>query len=229
MKISTPSGRFHTKSEAVAKALRDRIGPPPLTHLLDQGLGAPSRRSPHYQSFSREGDIASIAPRSYGTVGGDTRAGRHSFVVVYTGADLAGRRPPSTSVVWPCRCWRRSGRAREWLPPSATPNDLPWEFSRLRIFNTTRRTGAAAASFRVAPGAIGSFEIKYREPGTRFRLLVWAAGRLRAEICWFQSANRNRRAVYQQRRARIYSLVTGHTRYLRGGPGLRCRLRASWP
>ena len=93
------------------------------------------------------------------------------------------------------------------------PNDLPWEFA-VRIFNT-RGDVVQQREFRVAPGAIGSFEINIGNPN---ELPIDRLGRrtLRAEIVGFNpqpDPPGRYTATFE-----IYSLVTGHTSILLGGP-----------
>jgi hypothetical protein len=93
------------------------------------------------------------------------------------------------------------------------PDVTPWEFV-VRIFNR-RGEVAQERQFRVAPGAIASFEVSIGNPDT---LPVDRLGRrtLRAEIVGFnpQPDPPGKYAATFE----VYSLLTGHTSLLLGGP-----------
>jgi hypothetical protein len=93
------------------------------------------------------------------------------------------------------------------------PNESPWEFA-VRIFNT-RGEVVQERQFRVAPNAIGSFEINIGNPND-FPTDRLGRRTLRAEIVGFnpQPDPPGKYAATFE----VYSLVTGHTSLLLGTP-----------
>ena len=93
------------------------------------------------------------------------------------------------------------------------PDESPWEFG-VRIFNP-RGEVVQERRFRVAPGAIGSFEINIGNPDV-FPMDRLGRRTLRAEIVGFNpqpDPPGRYTATFE-----IYSLVTGYTSILLGGP-----------
>ena len=93
------------------------------------------------------------------------------------------------------------------------PNESPWEFA-VRIFNR-RGEVVQERRFRVAPGAIGSVEVNLGGPDT-FPADRLGRRTLRAEIVGFNpqpDPPGKYTATFE-----IYSVVTGHTSILLGGP-----------
>jgi hypothetical protein len=93
------------------------------------------------------------------------------------------------------------------------PNESPWEFA-VRIFNR-RAELVQERRFRVAPGVIASVEVSLGGPDT-FPADRLGRRTLRAEIVGFNpqpDPPGKYSATFE-----IYSLVTGHTSILLGGP-----------
>jgi hypothetical protein len=131
---------------------------------------------------------------------------------LFTGRGLAVVGPEYRVLFGPIGVGAGQG-ARVNVYAIGNPNDLPWEFA-VRIFNT-RGDVVQQREFRVAPGAIGSFEINIGNPN---ELPTDRLGRrtLRAEIVGFNpqpDPPGRYTATFE-----IYSLVTGHTSVLLGGP-----------
>ena len=93
------------------------------------------------------------------------------------------------------------------------PNETPWEFT-VRIFNR-RGDVAQERKFRVAPGAIGSLEISVQDE-ENFPVDRLGRRTLRAEIVGFnpQPDPPGKYAATFE----VYSVLTGHTSILLGGP-----------
>ena len=93
------------------------------------------------------------------------------------------------------------------------PNESPWEFT-VRIFNR-RGEAVQERKFRVAPGAIASFEVNIGNPDI-FPVDRLGRQTLRAEIVGFNpqpDPPGKYTATFE-----VYSLTTGHTSILLGGP-----------
>ena len=131
---------------------------------------------------------------------------------LFTGRGLAVVGPEYRVLFGPVGVGAGQG-ARVNVYAVGNPNDLPWEFA-VRIFNT-RGDVVQQREFRVAPGVIGSFEINIGNPN---ELPTDRLGRrtLRAEIVGFNpqpDPPGRYTATFE-----IYSLITGHTSILLGGP-----------
>jgi len=139
---------------------------------------------------------------------------------LFTGRGLAVVGPEYRVLFGPIGVGAGQG-ARVNVYAIGNPNDLPWEFA-VRIFNT-RGDVVQQREFRVAPGAIGSFEINI---GTRTncRLIAWAAGRCARRLL-VSIRNQIRRAGTQRRSRSTAS--SRDTPAFCSADRTRCRLRAS--